>query len=247
MRAIGLLIAVCFTTILAYAHPADSANKAYEAGNYEKAISLYHELENKGWDGPGLYYNLGNAYYKAGNIGLSILYYEKAKKYLPFDEDIKHNLKMANQLTLDKLEPAPVLFLSEWWLTAKSMYDEKQWSLRFIICLALVFVFIGAFLFSDQTMTKQIGFWMSVSFIGISLLTFSLAKGRSMDLRSKEYGVILSSSVEVKNAPSDNSTKLFILHEGTKVATPDSTNGWVKIEISDEKIGWVRKNNLEFI
>src|ERR1044072_673873 len=73
----------------------DSANAAYAAGKYEKAIQLYQKIEAENTVSAGLYFNLGNAYYKTNNTGKAILYYERAKMLDPDDEDINVNLKLA--------------------------------------------------------------------------------------------------------------------------------------------------------
>lgn len=51
-----------------------------------------------------LFYNLGNAYYKNNQIGKAIYNYELAHKLMPNNEDIKTNLQIANEKTIDKIE-----------------------------------------------------------------------------------------------------------------------------------------------
>lgn len=50
-----------------------------------------------------------------------------------------------------------------------------------------------------------------------------------------------------KSSPNQNSTDLFILHEGTKVEISDRLNGWCEITIADGKKGWMECSTFETI
>lgn len=229
----------------------DSANSAYSKGNYEKAVQGYEGVLSAGYEAPEVYFNLGNAYYKLDRVGMSVLNYERAKKLSPFDEEINFNLKLANQRTLDKIESGPQLFLNDWWNNIKSMQSERTWGLRSIVCFSLFLFFLGVFITTNKLFTKQLGFWLGLAFLFFSVVSFSVTKSRYNDLKSQNSAVILASSAEIKNAPSNSGTKLFILHEGTTVSTPQvistSDGEWVMVQLSPEKAGWVKRTSLEFI
>lgn len=225
----------------------DSANSAYARGDFEKAANLYEDISKMGFEAPELYFNLGNAYFKLDKVGMSILNYERAKKLSPFDEDLKFNLKLANQRTLDKVEPLPQLFLEEWWDNLTSMHSERTWGIRSIVSFLIFLFFAGVFITSNKLFTKQLGFWLSILFISFSVFSFFIAKSSYSNITGQNTAVILATSAEVKNSPTDIGKKLFILHEGTKVLAPESKDEWVKIELTPEKVGWVKRSSLEFI
>lgn len=225
----------------------DSANHAYSKSNYEQAAQQYEAILALGYESPQVYFNLGNAYYKLDNIGLSILNYERAKKFSLHDEDINYNLKLANQRTLDKIEPMPKLFLEEWWENLKNMHSEKTWAIRSIVCFILFFFFISVFIVSNKLLNKQFGFWLSILFFVFSAISLFISKSRYNDVAHKTSAVILSASAEIKNAPAESGTKLFILHEGTKVSSGEIQGDWVKVSLTSEKVGWVKRSALEFI
>ncbi|MBI4945426.1 MAG: hypothetical protein HY840_03385 [Bacteroidetes bacterium] len=225
----------------------DSANHAYSKGNFEKASQLYKGIIAQGYESPEVYFNLGNSYYKLAKIGMSVLNYERAKKLSPQDADINFNLKLVSQKTLDKIEPAPKLFLEEWWDNIKSMHSEKTWGIRSIVCFVFFLFFLGVFITTKKILSKQLGFWLSLVFVVFSAISFFISKSRYNDISGQNAAVILSSSVEIKNSPTDAGIKLFILHEGTKVAASETNGDWVKIELTSEKVGWVKRSSVEFI
>ena len=58
---------------------------------------------------------LGNTYYKLDDIPSALLYFEKAHKLNPADEDINFNIRLARSKTTDKLDEVPEFFATAWW------------------------------------------------------------------------------------------------------------------------------------
>ena len=77
------------------------ADSAYFKGNYADAIALYEGILKRGKKSSELYYNLGNSYYKSKDMAKAILNYERALLLNPGDGDIKFNLKLAQNKTVD--------------------------------------------------------------------------------------------------------------------------------------------------
>ena len=80
------------------------AETFYKNKNYKGAIESYEMIVKQGVTSYKLFYNLGNAYYKNNEIGKAIYNYELANKLKPNNDDIKTNLRIANQKTIDKIE-----------------------------------------------------------------------------------------------------------------------------------------------
>jgi hypothetical protein len=88
---------------------------------------------------------------------------------------------------------------------------------------------------------------LAIVFFVFSIASFFIAKSRYSDLISHDSAVILVPSAEVKNSPAESGIKLFILHEGAKVSVPEVQGEWVRVELSSDKVGWVKKSQLDFI
>ena len=68
------------------------------------------------------------------------------------------------------------------------------------------------------------------------------------DLTHRNTAVILAPSVVVKSSPSDRSTDLFLIHEGSKVEILDnSMKEWMEVKFEEGKQGWIPVNVAEII
>ncbi|MEI6488692.1 MAG: tetratricopeptide repeat protein [Bacteroidota bacterium] len=222
----------------------DSANAAYAKGDYTKAIKLYDSVIAKGEIAPELYFNLGNAFYKLNNIGFAILNYEKAKKLSPDDEDINVNLKLANQKTEDKIEAAPQLFLTTWKNVLVNIMSEKAWSELCIFSIFLALILFAIYIFTSIRVWKQIGFFGGSFLILFSISIFFVAKHKAELTLNSGTAIITAPTVTVSGSPNEKGTKLFILHEGTKVTVTDEDGSWTEIKIVNGNVGWVPSHTI---
>jgi len=222
----------------------DSANYQYSKGNYEKAIQLYESVLNTNIEAAALYFNLGNAYYKNNQIGLAILYYEKAKKISSNDEDIEHNLMLANLKTEDKVNQLPELFLTNWINNIANLLSEKSWSIICIIMLCASLVMFAFYFSTNVVIFKKIFFYIALILFIKAIVSFFLAQHQYSKLKKNNSAIIINPSSNINSSPSEKSTKLFILHEGTKVDITDEDNDWMEIKLSNGNVGWVKKADL---
>ena len=81
-----------------------------------------------------------------------------------------------------------------------------------------------------------------VLILSVVLFFSSLSRESSTD-----YGILLTSVVTAKISPDAQSNDAFVIHEGIKFKIEDEVNNWVKIKLSDGKIGWVPSNTFEVI
>jgi len=84
-----------------------TANAAYSEGNFDKAITDYEKILAQDLHSAALYYNLANAYFKKGELGKALLYYNRASRIAPGDEDIRHNQEYAEKMTRIALRRFP--------------------------------------------------------------------------------------------------------------------------------------------
>ena len=105
----------------------EMGNKAYMDGAYDKAVEEYSAILEGGEYSMELYYNLANAYFKMEKIGKAILYYNKALRIAPSQEDVLHNLAIAETRTKDKITAVPEFFLHRWMRVVRNSVSCNAW------------------------------------------------------------------------------------------------------------------------
>ena len=222
-------------------------NEYYQQKQYDKAIETYDKLVQSGYEGASLYYNLGNAYYKAGKVGFAILYYEKALKLSPGDDDITHNLSLANLKIIDKVESLPEFFLFRWWEGLLSFFSSSGWTITtYIFYLVLIFS-IGCYFFVMNPLRQKIILISGVIALFLFIVTAILLTVKLNRELNIKKGIIVENTVNVKISPDSGSNDAFIVHEGLKVALEDKIDDWIKVRLQDGKIGWIPNNDVKVI
>ena len=150
MKRITIYIVALITALSVSASPIseerwDTGNKAYIEGNYDKAIEEYHAILEGGEYSMKLYYNLANAYFKFGAIGKSILYYNKALRIAPSQEDIRHNLAIAEAQTKDRIAVIPEFFINRWLRTMRNSMSCTAWSILSLVSFGVLLCFVLLF------------------------------------------------------------------------------------------------------
>lgn len=222
-------------------------NDYYLKGNYEETINIFESIVEKGFEGKSLYYNLGNAYFRVGKLGLAILYYEKAKKLAPSDEDINYNLAFADSKIVDKIETLPRFFIFDWWENLLALLSVSGWTYLSYFFYLLTLISIACYYFARSLKTQRISFYGGIAvlfLLVISTLLLVVNYNREVNVR---YAVITNQEAVTKFSPDQNSKDAFIVHEGLKVKAEDTLNDWTKIKLIDGKVGWVKNNNLKII
>lgn len=224
----------------------DRANAAYADGRWDDAADAYALIVSLGLESPRLYYNLGNAYFKAGSLGKAIVNYERAARLDPSDPDIRYNLEFASSRTQDRIDAVPEFILKTWTRRLCYILDSDAWAIIFIVLLVLTCAAVLVFLLAPTVGGRRTGFILALVFLlsGAAALGFSLHQKNDCFLHDE--AVVMKPVISAKSSP-EGSMDLFILHEGTKVKIVDSVGEWMNVEISDGRQGWTRSGDLEII
>lgn len=223
------------------------AEQNYRKGNYQQAINDYKELLKQGASAD-IFYNLGNAYYRSGNLTQAILNYERASLLSPGNEDINFNLEFARSKTVDKIVPKGEMFYVTWYKSIRSLVSIDSWAYISLISIALAFIFVLIYLFSSAISFQKLGFFSSIFLFVLFLLSFVFAFQQKSAMQKRHGAIIMVPSVNVKKLPSFNGLDGFVLHEGTRVDIVDEEiKGWAGVQVSDGRSGWVPSDKLEKI
>lgn len=223
------------------------ANDFYIKGDFLNAIKSYEEIVSSGKESSQIYFNLGNSYYKLNKISSAILFFERAKRLSPNDEDINFNLKISNLKVIDKIEPLPVFFLYEWIGIVRNFFSGDGWAEISIVFSFLSFGLIIVFLFVWQPVIKKLIFVAGICSIFILICSYIFANQQSTAENTQNTAIIFATNINVKASPEDNGTDIFVLHEGTKVIILDEVGVWKKIRLANGNVGWLQQEALVII
>ena len=225
----------------------EMGNKAYMDGAYDKAVEEFSAILEGGEYSMELYYNLANAYFKMEKIGKAILYYNKALRIAPSQEDVLHNLAIAETRTKDKITAVPEFFLHRWMRVVRNSVSCNAWGALSLLFFALILTFALLFLLASRLGVRKAGFYGALCSMLLFVATTAFAISSRNDILTEDEAVVMSSAISVKSSPDRSATDLFVLHEGTKLRIVAEFDEWVEVVIADGKKGWTERKNIETI
>lgn len=218
------------------------ANQLYANGKFKEAAEAYEKV-NQQHPTAEIYYNLGNAYFKNKQLGLSILNYERAKRLSPRDRDVRTNLFYVNQLIEYKIEDK-----RNWYLQKKSQI------LSYFTFPELWFLFLSAYLLFISTLLGFLFRKKRLVFetLTVTLLSLGIVCAFPLILKYAESSVnaeaiVTARQAEVRYGPSTVDRIAFRLVEGLKVSVHDHKKDWYRVQIPDGRTGWTAEANIQTI
>ena len=225
-----------------------SGVQAYSAGEWESAAKSWESIRAAGLESPELYYNIGNAYFKEGEIAQAILGYERALKLDPSYSDARFNLSFAQTQVQDKIEEIPEVFIKIVGHKICRMLPSNTWAILFILLLAATLALALLFFLGSTVKARKTGFICGIVALVLCLLCITFAFWQRAEYRQADSAIVTRPVTSVKSSPdSANGKDLFILHEGTKVKILDEVGAWRNIELSDGRQGWLNNSDIEVI
>jgi hypothetical protein len=179
-------------------------------------------------------------------IGKAILYYEKALKLDPGDDDIEANLSTANLATVDKITP-PEEFAFSRLLVSLLFFLPGNFLLNTV--LALYYLIVLAAVLSILRIGRYASLMRTTAMVLSSAAIVCLVLfGLQWIYRADRVeAVVMAEEVTVLSEPGQEATAVFTLHEGSKVRIGQRSEDWAEIVLIDGKVGWVKANLLETI
>ncbi|MDI6641012.1 MAG: tetratricopeptide repeat protein [Elusimicrobiota bacterium] len=228
-----------------------AANKFYEDRNYTQAIESYENLlRDYKIQTEIIYYNLGNAYYKANQIGKAILNYERAIKLNPRDEDVVYNLRYVRQIIKD--ETVENIFQKLYMLLK---LNELKTFLS--VVNVIFFVSLGIYITKKVTIFKQLS-----TILGVIFAIFLLWTVTRISAENKIFAIVTSAAV-IRSGPGENYTACATVPEGKKLLILGEQENYFAVALSikpghvdrgaqstqdwQKYKGWIEKVKLEKI
>ena len=208
----------------------------YQKGDYQQALVEYQALLQQTPTSVELLYNMGNTYFKLKQTGLAIVFYKRALKLKPYDQDILDNLNFARSVVTDDMsqEAGFLQSIIEWMTILPKNY--LFYLLMASLSLTNILILYMVLRKKQNMINVIIGLVISSMFIGILFFY----KKQNLD---QVEAVIIGKKIAVHSGPSHNLPILFYIHEGNEVTINKSSEKWVEIELKNGFQGWVLKKD----
>ena len=235
------LVAVAYAVMATpYADAFEAAAAAYDEGRYVDAIQQYEQLIREDVEAPAVFYNLGNAYYRAGHLGPAIANYERTLQLNPDHSGARENLATAIQEIPRNLErPQP----PEW--ESSLLFWHYGLSQNASLWLAV----LSWWLFWAMLALRVWKSWPYVRAIaiGAALLTAAFSVSVWSKMHPSPIAVASRNVVTVRYLPDAADPAHFELFEGDRVRLVDRRNEWLSIETATGERGWASAGDFTLV
>lgn len=248
---LGILILLSVTWALA-TEPCradfDQGVQAYNQEQYGAAITAWQNCLDQGVRSAELHYNLGNAYYRQGELGRAIGQYLSAQRLQPTDGDIAVNLRYAEQSAVDQVE-----MVSEENPVLKGIWRAHHWldastQAQLLVALVWLWAVLWALLWITPARKLRLFYNVAVLVVVICGALLGLSLGAKVyEQKAFNSAVIVSRDADVMSGPGAKFQVLHELHEGTVVEVRELSGDWVSVRLGDQIAGFVARKNLEVI
>lgn len=219
-------------------------NQAYTEGDVDAALARYDEAVALGAADADLYYNLGNVHARRGELGRAVVWYLRAERLDPRDEDIARNLAWVRSHIQDlELDSGRLpLFIAQFvalvhWFTL----DEWSWLLVILVWIAAAGVAWGWYREDFGTNLRR----ALLAVAALLLVVIGITGWRYHGERVSRQAVIVVPSEQVRSGPADSFPVLFELHDGLTLRVQEERPGWVRIGLGGDWVGWIPAGSVE--
>ena len=266
MRSIISTLLSILISISAFAANADDIPaQLYESGEYRQAAEAYLSLAKVDGVSPQLYFNIANCYAQAGDLGSAVLYYSRANRLDPSNQEIRNNLNYfaskvedSNRAELrgKKISVAPdhETFFQSVNRHICAEVAPNVWAYLAAISFILVLGGVAVYLFCSDVRLRKTGFFGGILlFFGcIAFVIFAFMSASYYDSHDKAvlmaYKTVLLIEPSSDAKPAANQlcqgTLLDIIAEETDV---EGQPTWYKVRLNSDIEGWLRATDLAII
>ena len=248
-RWTGLTASVLFAAVgtIAAQSPEEllrEGNRAYEQGRYEAAAEAYRSVLRYGIRDPIVEYNLGNAEFRRGNLGRSILHYDRARRLDPVDPDIAANLDFARSHCFDRVEPPEQAAVARWVRAAQNRLGpgRQAWGallLAWALCALITWGFAR-----PGGWSARLGWLVALTVVGGLAVTISWYATLER-LEGGRPAVVLDDVAEILAGPGWNNPALFTVHEGLTLQIRSERDEWLQVSLPNGLNGWIARESIE--
>jgi tetratricopeptide (TPR) repeat protein len=214
------------------------ANKFYEEGKYSQSAAVYEQLLQTGHVSPAIYFNAGNACFKAGQVGRAIYDYRHAEQLAPHDPDIRANLGIARA----KAGASSAALPGSRWTRWVGRVTLNEWACAASAAAALFFLVLTARQISPAFGKSSGGLAGVLAAAAVWLL---ICLGLSIDQRLLEKSsIVIVPEAVARRGPMEESQSAFTAHDGAEMMVLGRDGDWLQVSDASHQIGWLQEKDV---
>ena len=234
--------------------------RAVEAQEQFRAALLRYEAAAAALGGGNGYllYNIGNAYFRLGDIGRAVLHYREAQQYIPADPNLQQSLRHARSLRRDRIEPTAtggVVRLLFFWhftlpLRVRAAMLLAAWNLLWLLALLPALANAGE---RARRIRERLHAWRTwqrvrrpVAGVVVAVgAVVAVAMGGSVAVElidsQAAAAVVVAPEVVARRGDGAAYEPSFdsALHAGTELMVVERRNEWYQVALADGRRAWL--------
>lgn len=248
-RLLGVALLTCLLVCPEAGKAADPAggfvdgNSNYEGGRFTEAAAAYQREAHAGRYSANLFFNLGNTYYRLGDLGRAVANYQRALILQPGHAEAAANLAYVRGRT--SARTAPPEDLASQVRGVLSSVDVDRYAVLAAVSGWVAALGFGLALFARR---RSAAGWV---LFGLALPCFATFLGLAVWLgdgrRSPERAVVLKDQSPVRYAPADSAKVIVRLPVGEEVRVLSERGAWTYAQLPDGVLGWLPADGVERI
>ncbi len=213
------------------------ANQEFAQGHFKEAISGYEALIRSGQWSANVFYDLGNAYFRTGDFGRSILNYERALALERHHPEATANLQIArDEAHALEIQPSSL----ERYLQFASL---NQYSIAAATAFWLAVFAMFVLIFKQRRSARAIA--LSICCLLVLAVAvyaiFTLERGS----KGQALAVVTGKDVQARLATADTANSVLALPAGSEIKILSTRGDWIYAALPNNLRGWIPAKNAE--
>jgi tetratricopeptide (TPR) repeat protein len=215
-------------------------NALYRQGDFDAARQRYLAATETGVRDARLFYNLGNSCFKSDRLGEAVLWFERALRLAPRDEDVLANLRFLRRIKRDQdpAEDGDAIYGLYLWPTLNELIGAVSLGL-----LGLLLVACWRLWWRPGRPAQIVLVGLVVWILGVGIVTGARLQ-RELTLTE---AIVLAEEGTARSGPETAQMSVFVVHEGTKVVVERQEDGWLLVRLSSGLGGWLPADVIAII
>ena len=235
-RIILSLFVVPMVLCAATTNSFEDANKFYEQGKFAEAAAAYEQIAVSGAATANVWFNLGNANYKSGQLGRAIGAYRIAERMTPRDAALRANLQFVRGKVYSD-DRAHIPF----WKNLIRLLTLNEWTMLTVAFAWAFFSVLACSEFAGRRYPKA-----AATFLALALVIGATTAVSWKDWRHSE-AVVTAREATVRFGPLQESQAAFQLRDGAELSVLGTKNDWIEIRDPEARSGWIRRDDVALL